>query len=318
MNQERIGKFISKLRKDKKLTQEELAEKLKVSSKSISRWETGKCMPDISLLIPLSEILEVSVNDLILGEHIKEENMKQKTEQTIKETIKYSNIKIKKEKKKNIWIIVFVLIIISFILGTIDYKRIKYGEDPLFMLRITDGSKKIHHYLGFGYRVERKVDVSHNQPFVNSVYVRFGTWLFTTEINIVKAEPDYLYISGNDQEIRTNRGSYCWTEEHISKCVDMIDPTLMKYKESIIADTEDNVLIKNLYGKVVSVVAHKLNKVLTPDEMIEEHYIESNLTYQNNTITLPKESGVYYIYIYITAEQGTVLHSFKAYIGEYE
>ena len=102
MNQERIGKFISKLRKDKKLTQEELAEQLHISSKSISRWETGKCMPDISLLIPLSEILDVSVNELILGEHIKEENMKQKTEQTIKETIKYSTKKIKTEKKKNI------------------------------------------------------------------------------------------------------------------------------------------------------------------------------------------------------------------------
>ncbi len=66
MNQERIGKFLSKLRKNKKITQEELAEKLHISSKSISRWETGKCMPDISLLIPLSEILEVEFIDSVI------------------------------------------------------------------------------------------------------------------------------------------------------------------------------------------------------------------------------------------------------------
>lgn len=318
MNQDRIGKFISKLRKEKKLTQEELAEKLKVSSKSISRWETGKCMPDISLLIPLSEILGVSVNELITGEYIEDKNIKEKTELAIKETINYSNSKLKSEKKKLIFALTFIILLLSIIFGTVDYNRIKYGYDPIFMIRITPSSKTVHHYIGLGYRVERKVGISPYQPFINSDYVRFGPWIFTSEMKIIKAEPDYLYISGNDQEIRTNRGSYCWTEELISKCVDMIDPTLMKYKESIIADPENNVLIKNLYGKVESVVAHKLNKVITPEEMIEEHYIESNLIYQNNTITLPKESGVYYIYIYITAEQGTVLHSFKAYIGEYE
>ena len=70
MNQEKIGKFISKLRKEKNLTQEELAEKLSVSSKSISRWENGKCMPDLSLLIPISKEFGITVNELISGEFI--------------------------------------------------------------------------------------------------------------------------------------------------------------------------------------------------------------------------------------------------------
>lgn len=68
MNQEKIGKFISKCRKQKNLTQVEIAEKLGVSDKSVSKWETGKCMPDLSLFNPLCEILGITVNDLMSGE----------------------------------------------------------------------------------------------------------------------------------------------------------------------------------------------------------------------------------------------------------
>ena len=68
MNQEKIGKFIAELRKNKKMTQQDLAEKLGTTDKSISRWENGKCMPDLSLFPLLSKELEVSVNDLMNGE----------------------------------------------------------------------------------------------------------------------------------------------------------------------------------------------------------------------------------------------------------
>ena len=68
MNQEKIGKFIALRRKELKLTQSELAEKLGVTDRSISNWENGKNMPDYSLLPQLSEILDVSLNDLLSGE----------------------------------------------------------------------------------------------------------------------------------------------------------------------------------------------------------------------------------------------------------
>lgn len=68
MNQAKIGAFISELRKEKELTQEQLGEKLGVSQKSISRWETGKNMPDISMLKPLSVELGITVSELIEGE----------------------------------------------------------------------------------------------------------------------------------------------------------------------------------------------------------------------------------------------------------
>jgi len=72
MNQEKVGKFILECRKNKRMTQEELAQKLGVSRKAISRWENGKNMPDYSLLIPLCENLEITIDELINGETTKQ------------------------------------------------------------------------------------------------------------------------------------------------------------------------------------------------------------------------------------------------------
>ncbi len=72
MNQEKIGKFISTLRKQQGLTQEQLGERLGVTNKTVSRWETGKYMPDIDKLQELSAILGISINELLAGEQIED------------------------------------------------------------------------------------------------------------------------------------------------------------------------------------------------------------------------------------------------------
>lgn len=68
MNQIMIGKFIAQKRREKNLTQEQLGEKLGVSHKSVSKWETGKCMPDYSVIEPLCRELTISVSELLDGE----------------------------------------------------------------------------------------------------------------------------------------------------------------------------------------------------------------------------------------------------------
>ncbi|MCI9532666.1 MAG: helix-turn-helix domain-containing protein [Lachnospiraceae bacterium] len=70
MNQTEIGKFIAKCRKEKKLTQAQLAEKLDISDRAVSKWETGKSMPDSSIMLELCEILGITVNELLSGEEI--------------------------------------------------------------------------------------------------------------------------------------------------------------------------------------------------------------------------------------------------------
>lgn len=94
MNQDKIGQFISVCRKEQKLTQGELAEKLGVTDKSISNWENGRNMPDLALFKPLCDILNITINDLISGERVGKEKYQDKLEENIINTIDYSNKKV--------------------------------------------------------------------------------------------------------------------------------------------------------------------------------------------------------------------------------
>lgn len=132
MNQEKIGKFIAEKRKAKNLTQEEFAEKLGISSKSVSRWENGKCMPDLSLLIPISKELDISVNELISGEQIVPENYQQKLEQNVINTA----IVVKKQLYKMIWKMLLIVLVICFsiIAGIVLFLLInEYEQQPIYL-----------------------------------------------------------------------------------------------------------------------------------------------------------------------------------------
>ena len=94
MDQEKIGKFIAECRKKRKMTQFELGEKLGVTSKSISNWENGRNMPDLSLFKPLCNELNISLNDLMSGEKVTEKEYQEKLEENIIKTIDYTNKKI--------------------------------------------------------------------------------------------------------------------------------------------------------------------------------------------------------------------------------
>ena len=113
MNQEKIGKFIAENRKLKKMTQVELAEKLGVSDRSVSKWENGRCMPDLSLFEPLCTELGITINELLSGEKIKKEEYQQVLEKNIVNAINCSKKEIEKEKAKVSYIIMITGILIS-------------------------------------------------------------------------------------------------------------------------------------------------------------------------------------------------------------
>ena len=87
MDQMKIGRFIAVRRKDNGWTQNQLAEKLGVTDKAVSKWENGKSMPDISLFLPLCELLQITLNELLSGEFISDENLKTKSNQVLYEVI---------------------------------------------------------------------------------------------------------------------------------------------------------------------------------------------------------------------------------------
>lgn len=89
MDQMKIGCFLKTLRKEKGLTQEQLAEHLSVSARTVSRWETGSNMPDISLLLEIAELYNVGIPEIIRGER-KEEPMKEETKEIARTMSQYA------------------------------------------------------------------------------------------------------------------------------------------------------------------------------------------------------------------------------------
>lgn len=88
MNQKKIGKFITQKRKENNLTQEQLAEKLSVSNKTVSKWENGKCMPDYSIIKNLCKELEITIAELLDGEATEEKSIRSYDEEQIMELLK--------------------------------------------------------------------------------------------------------------------------------------------------------------------------------------------------------------------------------------
>lgn len=104
MDQVRIGAFLKTLRKGKELTQEQLAEQLYISGRTVSRWETGSNMPDIGMLVELAEFYDVSIPEIINGER-KSENMDQKIKETAVAMAEYSQVAAKTDRRKIIGIL---------------------------------------------------------------------------------------------------------------------------------------------------------------------------------------------------------------------
>lgn len=108
MNQVKIGKFIAECRKEKNLTQFQLSEKLGITDKAISKWERGIAMPDTSIMLELCTILEINVNELLIGEKIVIEDSNQKKEQLLLDITKELE-----SKNKIIWSSMWAIMLVS-------------------------------------------------------------------------------------------------------------------------------------------------------------------------------------------------------------
>ncbi|MBQ7935988.1 MAG: helix-turn-helix domain-containing protein [Clostridia bacterium] len=110
MNQIKIGKFIAACRKERGLTQLQLADKLGITDKAVSKWERGIAMPDTSIMLELCEILQINVNELLSGEKITMENKNQKNEELMLDLAKEIA-----RKNKTIWTTMWVIMTVSII-----------------------------------------------------------------------------------------------------------------------------------------------------------------------------------------------------------
>ena len=133
MDQLKIGKFIAECRKQKNLTQMQLAEKLGITDKAISKWERGITMPDTSIMLELCEILGISVNELLSGEKINMENNNQKNEQLLLEMAKELE-----KKSKTIWNAMWAIMTVSIIglIGGLAIIAFFMSEGPWMLVAI--------------------------------------------------------------------------------------------------------------------------------------------------------------------------------------
>lgn len=176
MDQVKIGKFISSLRKEKGYTQEQLAEKLNVSNKSISRWENGNTMPDLSLIPKLCEILGISINELLSGERIESDEYQKKLEENIIINMDLLKKKINGFTKRFMFVVmsIFILLVIG-LFALISYKELTYTKIYLDDSNVQISACKEKDYLGF------TVSTKDETPFMFNSYYEEETKTYVIE-----------------------------------------------------------------------------------------------------------------------------------------
>jgi len=292
MDPMKTGMIISDARKKLKMTQKDLADKLFVSDKAVSKWERGLCFPDISVLIPLTETLNISLYDLLRGEKVNKEEV----EETLKNTINYSNNELKRKKKKYIIISsisIFIVVVISIISilvinndrqlsGIIDrdtIHNINYYSDykttindenqekleliimklPLKWKERTFQTKENEIEIDYDASYKEVVKAYNDKVYVNRAMINNSLVIFTTisDVNIIK--------------IRFTDNSYTISKEtllnelSISSFNELLDEDI--WKEKVSKKLENDEFINKAFKlfKVKQVSASDLEKNLTPD-----------------------------------------------------
>ena len=137
MDQIKIGKFISQKRKENNLTQLELAEKLNITDRAISKWETGRSMPDSSIMLKLCETLGISVNDLLTGEVVSESNYSKKLEQNLLELQRQKENSDKRLLNTEVVMLSLTVIIYVFLVLVVSFNEIEESTSLLIIIPLT-------------------------------------------------------------------------------------------------------------------------------------------------------------------------------------
>lgn len=167
MNQEKIGKFIAECRKENGYTQSGLAEQLGITDRAVSKWETGKSLPDSSLMLELCDLLKINVNELLTGEHIIMENYKEIAEQNLlrlKQSEENSN--------KALLALEFFLIVVAMIAFTLAVCVATYTDlqEPWRTIEVLAASLLLAATIIIAFKIEQKAGY-YECPECNHRYV---------------------------------------------------------------------------------------------------------------------------------------------------
>lgn len=186
MDNKKIGKFIQSLRLELNMTQKDLAEKLFITDKAVSKWETGNSVPDISILEKLSSILNISVTELISGERIEHENL-ESADRVIIDNLNIDKKRMKKKNKIIITLSIVLIVALLFILGIFFYNN--YNKIIVYQF---DGESE-----NFGFFEGSAVYSNNGNIFnIGSFYLKNGSELDVDKIE--RAEITVLFDNMGD------------------------------------------------------------------------------------------------------------------------
>ncbi len=313
MNQEKIGKFIATCRKEQNLTQEQLAEKLGITYKAVSKWECGKGLPDASIMMELCKILKITVNDLLSGEKVDKEHYQKKLEQNIIDTIDYTDKKVS-EKNKSIAMIIMIAglgltfiaftifpsesswvsiySVIGLVISLIGFSKI--NKKKSYLKRI------LYNFLYVTVFIIALLIIDYSNVVLNKVPPRFSYLKETGDTMIVYKAPFYNVYrinrnTKNEYYIIDTKRQY--TEKTIPITPFNRDKSgienIIQYKNQYVGNnSNDSHLIDSLplaeYGYVFEIDSKNLG--LTIDYHItdwyvnESHYLEKSLLYNSVSI----------------------------------
>ena len=301
MNQEKIGKFIAYCRKENNMTQEELAQRLHLTDKAISKWENGRCLPDLSILEPLSKTLNVSINEILSGDKIKEEELKDHTDKNIIDVVNYSDEKIKRIKRTLKVSSIITIIILATLMFASDYDHIKEGKKPDFMFLVSKKDNK-YTYLGLGSKLIREVAAEETDPLYYDKKVEFGLWFITWKVNIKDLKPEDVWIINDHNRVKANLVSY------------EIDPNT---KQAITNGTSSKYIIGDytniLTSKVKDVLAlnnsrYKIEEINVYD-IKDNKKVCSDIEFEDYSFEVPNLKGKYIFEITTSNANGIYKYS---------
>ena len=180
MDQIKIGKFIAERRKSKKLTQAQLAEKLEITDRAISKWETGKSMPDSSIMLELCDILQITVTDLLYGEVVSMKNYNKETENKLIEMVKE-----KEQSDRQLLTFEWIIGILSVLVLLIPVMIASYlpMEDWLRITLVIAGFIPALIGLGFALKIEQVAGYYECKECGHKYVPSFRSVLFAMHIN---------------------------------------------------------------------------------------------------------------------------------------
>lgn len=296
MDQGKIGKFIANLRKEKNMTQQDLGEKLGVSFKTVSKWETGRGMPDLSLFNPLCEELGITINELLSGEKLDKEGYQEKFEENIVNTIDYTN---KKMNERNT-LIGIILLVLGFM---ISFTKLTYS--PIGLMIALIGVAKLTRKLSYLKRlllhlifvivfIVVLLALDFESVIFNRMPPKFSLEIITTE-NVIAYYPPFYNVyrinrnTKNEYYIIDMKKQYTIDNVPISpfnRTKSGID-NIKKYQNSYMGNASNTgnligCLPLSEYGYVTQMNPDKLE--LTIDYHITDWYINDNYYLQQSLL----------------------------------